>query len=456
MHDYSGGIVGASTNTIDDVEHLTVSNCYSTGTIGTAGSGSCNGAGGIIGGYVGIAGTCDVSNCYSTGDIGTNSSTDQHCGGIVGSIFGSAGIAGSTCSISNCYSTGSIGNGTYGSGGITGESLGALSDAGLDCVISITNCYSAGTIFDSSSAAIVYQADTNNANTTVTITNCFGQYAVGVGINSDDIEFVSWIQAGVTINSSSLNNGAGSGTWSGSKLDTSGSVWDTGYTPYLLQAFETTPWDATTYTSANDTSISFAAGDPHITPMIGNKYDLNHIGKFKLFDNNNKNRLIIIGKSDYVKKDYRSKNMSYITTIYVKYNEMKMIIDMGFRGKYAQVLYNDGFDVISNLLKLNDNIKRKCSYDGCKYLTKDRTNNLFHNFGEHYIPDLLRNELKFNLNIQNDNEYIIKIVNVDETNCHPCQIFIDIKDKTKIHGYTGAMVYENDDNIKHYNEYDEF
>jgi len=106
---------------------ISVTNCYSTGTI------SIN-AGGIFGRNVGessIDGTITVTNCYSTGSI--------NGGGIFGSYAGESSL-GLTIISSNCYSIGSIGSEA---GGIFGSYAGELSSGGN--IISY-NCYSIGTI----------------------------------------------------------------------------------------------------------------------------------------------------------------------------------------------------------------------------------------------------------------------------------------------------------------------
>jgi len=108
-------------------------NCYSTGTIGSAGGG--------IFGFRSSGGS--ATNCYSTGDISLSG----------GGIFGSSSSSGSA---TNCYSRGDIG--TNG-GGIFGSSARSGSSA--------INCYSTGTI-GSSGGGIFGRSSTG----TVT-TNCY-------------------------------------------------------------------------------------------------------------------------------------------------------------------------------------------------------------------------------------------------------------------------------------------
>ena len=77
----------------------TISNCYSTGSINSDGSG-------------GLAGSNDgtISNCYSSSNVNGN----QCSGGLSGINYGT---------LENCYSRGSV-SGDYSAGGIVGESWG--------------------------------------------------------------------------------------------------------------------------------------------------------------------------------------------------------------------------------------------------------------------------------------------------------------------------------------------
>lgn len=102
-----------------------ISNCYSTGDIGSNGGGIC----GYFTCYANSTNTSSISviNCYSTGNIG------DYGGGVCGSDSGYVIDSGtSSVSISNCYSTGNIGNG---SGGIVGTNY---------TNTTATNCYTLG------------------------------------------------------------------------------------------------------------------------------------------------------------------------------------------------------------------------------------------------------------------------------------------------------------------------
>ena len=120
-----GGILGSQSSAI-------VTNCYSSGAIGSYG-----------GGIFGYACSGTATNCYSTGNTGIDS----------GGIFGNATTSGTAI---NCYSTGNLGSGA---GGIFGRaSTGTATDChstgtigtsgggifGYGCNGTATNCYSTG------------------------------------------------------------------------------------------------------------------------------------------------------------------------------------------------------------------------------------------------------------------------------------------------------------------------
>jgi hypothetical protein len=274
--------------------YFIVSNCYSTGTIGSGG-------GGIAGQYAGsgagpIRGTCTITNCYSTGTIGT-------CGGgIVGNFAGSNR---GTCTITNCYSTGPIGNtgggiaGYYAaqnegtctitncySTGPIGDSGGGIvgSNAGYGGICTITNCYSTGTIGDSGGGIAGFGAGFGAGyyGGTCTITNCYstgqissnadsitanggivGSFAgfngsciiLGCVCDGDRIAgFNSSISTPTIPNSNNLNDISGA-----LKDGWSGAVWKVGDVSTvnacklpILKAFQTHPWQNEIYQSATD------------------------------------------------------------------------------------------------------------------------------------------------------------------------------------------------------------
>ena len=129
----NGYIAGWGAGSAGGAGGCTITNCYSSGTIASSGGGICGsnagaggngGAGGDVGagvgagaGGAGAVGGCTITNCYSSGTIGV--STGGICGsnaglggnrgnaGYGGSGFGGAGGVGGNggCTITNCYSS---------------------------------------------------------------------------------------------------------------------------------------------------------------------------------------------------------------------------------------------------------------------------------------------------------------------------------------------------------------
>jgi hypothetical protein len=204
--------------------YFKIDNCWNTGQINGADSGSA--AGGIAGAFSGVSGECIITGCYNTGKIfglnaggivGSNAGDDggictitecRHinnidCGapapGIIGGAGGiagaNAGANGGLCEITDCYTTGQIiSTSTYAGGivganaGISGECIisccyisGALegvecggiagANAGISGECTISNCYSIGPQSGSASGGIVgrYAGQTGICD----ISNCY-------------------------------------------------------------------------------------------------------------------------------------------------------------------------------------------------------------------------------------------------------------------------------------------
>lgn len=339
-------------------------------------------------------GTATIQNCYSTGDI-TASDEDSPCGGILGAL---TGINGGTVNISNCYV-----NGTFNDSGsnILGAIIGSTSNGTID----IDNCY-ARSATSSSESTIGHKA------------------FIGIEDNSTLGTF------------SSCGHSSGSSWNESGNLTGIGTIWDDTLSPYQLKHFQALPWESITYATANDASLAF--GDPHIMPLIGKKYDLKLFGSFRYFSNN-KNLIIngFINSGD----DYNNKE-EFIRLMYIKYNNNFALLYTGFRGKPAKVLINNGFDFKHRFVTLYPRVKRRCILSNCKYRTINQTENINHNKNNHYVRPLIRNEVKVDLNIPNDNEYRFLINNVDYKNGNPCVIKLYIKNKEKILNYNGAVVRE--------------
>ncbi len=134
-----GGLVGKLTASAGNA--VTVDGCGAAVLVSTAGTGSENAAGGLIGL---TSGPVAVTNSYAGGHTKTNTGmydTENYnvvaASGTAGGLIGTAGGSGAT--IQNCYTTTSVSRGTNSNGnigGLVGQATGAT----------ITNCYVTGLI----------------------------------------------------------------------------------------------------------------------------------------------------------------------------------------------------------------------------------------------------------------------------------------------------------------------
>ena len=164
--DYVGGIAGTA------VTSVKIEGCINNGAVTNTGKPSsyAYSTGGIAGG---ISGTSSIIRCGNTGDI---SSTLKRTGGIVGSLGGT---------VEKCFNTGNV-EGTYGAGGIAGDSGGAGS--------SLSDCYNLGTVTGNEPA--VAFSDTNakgvggiiggvsSTSNTASLKNCYN--AGNIVLNTSD------------------------------------------------------------------------------------------------------------------------------------------------------------------------------------------------------------------------------------------------------------------------------
>ena len=110
------------------VNNSTANNCYTTGSVASAGDNT--------GGLVGFSYTSSISNSYSTANLNlTNAGSDENHGGLVGCNEGFS--AGASATITNCYSSGNVSNGGYYVGGLVGYNT---------AYAHISNCYSNSTV----------------------------------------------------------------------------------------------------------------------------------------------------------------------------------------------------------------------------------------------------------------------------------------------------------------------
>jgi len=196
-----GGIFGQSAGQSSTGGSITLSNCYSTGNINIY-------AGGILGEYAYLestGGSLTVEYCYSTGDIGS------HAGGIFGGYAKRRSSGGSVIA-KNCYSTGFIGTNPGFGGGIFGSAAGLLSRGGS---VTAINCYSIGTIGPQSGGIFGYNTGSSSLSGTITSSNC---YSIGtIGSNAGGIfgKFTGESASGGTITSSNCYSTGNIGTSAG-------------------------------------------------------------------------------------------------------------------------------------------------------------------------------------------------------------------------------------------------
>ena len=176
-----GGIVGRIVSNSGATVNLTIDGCYSTGT---------NEGGGICGEITGndLEGNLLITNCYTTGNI-------EGGGGILHKYNTNM----TSATISNCYTTGNI------SASYQGGQILYVSGYGMTNM-TITNCYTSGQMLGNGNGAIVTYFGPNG---TINISNCYSQYATGLGTGDKKYVYTSY---GDSINIT--NCAAGNGSWS--------------------------------------------------------------------------------------------------------------------------------------------------------------------------------------------------------------------------------------------------
>jgi hypothetical protein len=171
-----------------------------------------------------------------------------------------------------------------------------------------------------------------------------------------------------------------------------------------------------------------AAGDPHIATLDGVYYKFNYIGAFRLFDNNHimpNKRIVINAFSDW--GDGRWSNQQYIRKIYIFCGNNELLVDTGFRGQYATILDNIGFNPVIKDLGFNPNAKNYCF--NCKKRVKNNSDD-FVKLQAHCIKNchtckpLVRNTINLLLRSSKSEQYMLNISNVNRFNLQPCRVNI--------------------------------
>lgn len=465
-----GGFVGAYASvpsngtsfvsSIDETYNLTIVDCQYYGPItgqcgGILGKFACN-ATGISDGASG-GGVIRIENCYlniSMNGVGSGCIVSQYMAKnylgdnniikkciVIGTAISSSvgGFVGgnSYCDIENSYSLYSISNRTN-SGGFYGiNSYGTIT----------TSYYLGDTIFSSSSNSFV--AGSSSSSSGINIVNCvtsgssFANNSSGITLTGNNL--INYTTS--TPNTSEPIN---------SSFDTA--IWNHSKTPPTLIAFhDTAKWD--NYDVYNDVPTfvpsmdTYAQGDPHISALNGDVYDLDICGSFKLFDNNfETNRFVINGLIEG--GDGMFNNNKYIRKVFIFVNNKKIFVDMGFRGKYVKIINNENFEIKEEIIEFNEEMLEFKKYavaycDNCKFKTKN-VKKYKHNLEGHFVPKQIRNKIEIKISIPGDNSYKITLTNVKENNTNPCIVHINpsIVTNEQIQKYTGAYVRnENISNI---------
>jgi hypothetical protein len=198
-----------------------------------------------------------------------------------------------------------------------------------------------------------------------------------------------------------------------------------------ISSYSASPWDGTTYTAASDTIIAFATSDPHITPFVGKRYDILENGFYRYFDNNNTTNRFIINI------EVKGK---YIRRVYMKHNDKHIMIDMGWDNAPAKVLNNNGFTYDEKQLMFKKGYRKFCT--ACNFNTYDDSNVHF-KLDAHAHRDVQRNEISLQINIPDDNEYVIALRNVNDKNVDHCRLGMSMKNRDNLTKYTGAIIKQN-------------
>lgn len=134
-----GGLLGDGA-VVSSGSKIQIRNAYATGNLSTTGTGTGtdSGIGGLVGRLFNVQNNTDqsifISNCYATGNI---SSKAHYTSGFIG-------LADNKISINNCWATGNVSNNNssvYDHAGFIGYARGKVSNT-----ISIRNCWSSGNV----------------------------------------------------------------------------------------------------------------------------------------------------------------------------------------------------------------------------------------------------------------------------------------------------------------------
>lgn len=199
MGQWAGGIAGSDAG--GSYGSVVCESCWSEGNIGQD-------AGGILGSYAGNNGSATVTKCYSLGDIG------QQGGGIFGYYAAEVGEA----TAEKCYSRGPIG---LDAGGIFGRYAAYVSPPGTGGTTNAINCYSSGNIATSGNG--IYGSTKGGSTFT---TNCYSANG-------------SWSSISANLSLQGLPTPVLGTTWVVSETNQPYELNGMGYTPYTTDIINT-------------------------------------------------------------------------------------------------------------------------------------------------------------------------------------------------------------------------
>ena len=120
-------------------------------------------------------------------------------------------------------------------------------------------------------------------------------------------------------------------------------------------SFNTDDWDNLEPSESGNVIL----GDPHVTTLSGDHYHFNYLGAFRLLDNNDKvHPFIMNGQSEYGPDRWSERQ--YIRKVYIYEHGKSMIVDLGFRGSKATILYNEGFTITEKELPFHSTARMYC------------------------------------------------------------------------------------------------
>ena len=412
----------------------TIINCHTDGNALTTFDN-----GGIVGYVKSGSGTININNCAYYGNVASYGS-----GGIV------ARVDAGTINITDCYFTGNLTSGTR-SGGI-------ISHLRNSAIANITRCYATGTV-NSTNYGMMLGLQ-HGTLTSATITNCYATQSrlfSNVTSNYHAIGCVapSIVNSGTlatnTNNSTTLADiqgqlyepvGDSSGNWSTNNW-TAGS----GSDYPILNVFSTGTWENYAIYSDSATlvgGVGIIAGDPHVTTLLGQKYDYNTLGYSRYFDNcSSDNRLVINCeiRKKVIYNRWRSKR--YIRRCSIITPKSYIEIKTGFRGEKVSIIKSnidpsEDITIEENGLTFNDNAMRHCTK--CTFDTAENDNALNHEIDNKYHKILQWERNAIIIKIKLDQEYIIDFENVNADNLQPGKIGLNFKNKSQVNSYKGIIV----------------